>query len=301
MSTFFKRKFIKLVEDRVKKKYFNTNTNKSWAVITGSTNGIGKAYSQLLAKVGFNLILISRNGDKLKLMENEINKINPLVNVKSIIIDFKEDVAYDKNNYNKIKEELIGYKINLLINNVGATSLTGNFTNNSFLTNNEQIKVNVVSNIFMTQLILESQNNSLTEDKQNKLGIINISSIFGQRPTPGVSIYSASKAFIKSFSLCLGFELKDYKHIDILCVCPFWVRTGMVRLKKSFFVLEPEDVVYSSLWKIGIIKLTYGNWRHSLLGICFNIIPKRLYGNYFYKYYCELYKRYVNLRNRKNK
>lgn len=59
-----------------------------WALITGSTDGIGKAYAIELAKQGFNIILISRTKDKLEQVSQEIQSQYSKIQVKTVAIDF---------------------------------------------------------------------------------------------------------------------------------------------------------------------------------------------------------------------
>jgi short-subunit dehydrogenase len=54
--------------------------------------------------------------------------------------------------------------------------------------------------------------------------IINIASISGFTPVPYVNVYASTKAFLKSYSVSLGVELKPRK-ISVTCVCPFWTKT----------------------------------------------------------------------------
>ena len=84
----------------------------NWAIITGSSDGIGKAYAVEFAKRGFNLILISRTGSKLEEVRKDILNCCPLVEVKTIVFDFST-ASYDE------YEELIfktveGLKIGVL-------------------------------------------------------------------------------------------------------------------------------------------------------------------------------------------
>lgn len=59
----------------------------SWAVVTGCTDGIGKAYAEKLAKKGLNIVLISRSQNKLDELAKEIqSKFN--VETKTIAADF---------------------------------------------------------------------------------------------------------------------------------------------------------------------------------------------------------------------
>ena len=69
-----------------------------WAVITGATDGIGKAYAFELARKGFNLVLISRTQSKLDETKDEIVKKYSSVSIKTISFDF---TSADLNEYEK--------------------------------------------------------------------------------------------------------------------------------------------------------------------------------------------------------
>lgn len=59
-------------------------------MVTGSTDGIGKAYAKELATRGINLVLISRNSEKLEKTKNDILEVNPRITIKIIAADFSQ-------------------------------------------------------------------------------------------------------------------------------------------------------------------------------------------------------------------
>ena len=66
-----------------------------WAVVTGCTDGIGKAYAEKLAKRGLNIVLVSRSLDKLnELSEDLVNKYR--ISTKVIAVDFTGNTKYSK-------------------------------------------------------------------------------------------------------------------------------------------------------------------------------------------------------------
>lgn len=84
----------------------------SWAVVTGSTDGIGKAYAIGLAKRGFNLLLISRSEEKLNAVSSEIRILALGIDVRTITFDF---VTANVSDYEeKIFAVLRDYEIGLL-------------------------------------------------------------------------------------------------------------------------------------------------------------------------------------------
>ena len=93
----------------------------SWAVITGSTDGIGKAYAEGLAKRGFNIVLVSRTKEKLDKVSVEI-KERYGVETKVIQFDFATPDGYDL-----IKDEISDLDVGILVNNVGIAGEVSKF------------------------------------------------------------------------------------------------------------------------------------------------------------------------------
>jgi 17beta-estradiol 17-dehydrogenase / very-long-chain 3-oxoacyl-CoA reductase len=248
---------------------------ESWVIITGCTSGIGKAYTEILAANGFKLILFLRNKEKLKSLNLPLESAS----IKIYKCDFTKDELYTNEKFNEYLKEFRELNIKLLINNVGQSSELGNFYNFDINRHKSMINVNINSHIFMTQLFILSQ-----KDKPGQHGIINISSYYGTRAVPGVAIYSACKIFLTTFSQCTDYET----NMKVLTLNPLFIKTNMVRLKESFFVIKPEDLVYSSFNKLGK-STSYGNYRHIILAWLFNLIPNKLFCRMSLKYYRDLY------------
>jgi len=124
-----------------------------WAVITGSTDGIGKAYAFELAKRGLNVVLISRTKQKLEEVAKEIQRKNPTTEVKTIPIDFTQNNTI----YSTIRDEIRGLDIGVLINNVGMSyeyPETFDKVENSEKFLNNMIRLNVDSVANLTQMVL---------------------------------------------------------------------------------------------------------------------------------------------------
>lgn len=90
----------------------------SWAMITGATDGIGKAFATQLADKGLNLILVGRNSNKLETVSKEIQLRFPSTLIKSVVFDFSGDVLAGVVG---VEEAVKGLDIGILINNVGIT------------------------------------------------------------------------------------------------------------------------------------------------------------------------------------
>ncbi|XP_077155759.1 17-beta-hydroxysteroid dehydrogenase type 3 isoform X2 [Ranitomeya variabilis] len=221
-----------------------------WAVVTGAGDGIGKAYSVELANRGMNIVMISRTFEKMQKIAMEIEQTTRR-KVLIIEADFTKTGIYKH-----IEENLKGLEIGILVNNVGMLSSPDPCR---FLAtpNNDE----------MTRLVLKQM-------EQRKKGlIVNVSSAFGIFPCPLYTIYSASKAFITTFSKALQAEYKT-KGIIIQAVSPFGVSTPMTKNQNTNIITKsPRDFVRESLNHVTRGNETFGCLAHAVLGSIMKQIP----------------------------
>lgn len=91
----------------------------SWAIITGCTDGIGRAFAFKLAQRGLNLVLVSRSRDKLERLSSDLLAINERILVRILALDFaEEDIS---GGVREIEEMAKSLDVGVLINNVGVT------------------------------------------------------------------------------------------------------------------------------------------------------------------------------------
>ncbi|ESN99953.1 hypothetical protein HELRODRAFT_83511, partial [Helobdella robusta] len=224
-------------------------------VVTGSTDGIGKSYAELLAKKGMNIVLISRSPEKLKTVANEIRKYSS-IDMKCLAVDFSLDLSM----YKKIGDELKGLDIGVLVNNVGMSHNHPEFLlecNDKDLEN--MVNINCFSVVFMTKLVLAQ----MVEKKKGL--IINISSLSAHQSTPLLATYAATKAFVRLFSKCVEAEYKS-NGIIVQCVSPGFVATKMSKIKKASFMVPGADKFASSaLSTAGLHSDVTGHFSHELM------------------------------------
>ncbi|CAO2596425.1 17-beta-hydroxysteroid dehydrogenase type 3 [Lemmus lemmus] len=249
-----------------------------WAVITGAGDGIGKAYAFELAKHGLDVVLISRTLEKLQAIAEEIEGTTGS-RVKIVQADFtKEDI------YDHIKEKLKGLEIGILVNNVG---MLPSLFPSRFL--------NTPGEIQMTQLVLKHM-----ESRQKGL-ILNISSGVALCPWPLYALYSASKAFVCTFSKALHVEYRA-KGIIIQVLTPYAVSTPMTKhLNTNIVTKTADEFVKESLKYVTIGDETCGCLAHEILAMLLNLIPSRIfYSDTFQKFFLTGYSDYLK-RNTSNR
>ncbi|CAD7090927.1 unnamed protein product [Hermetia illucens] len=220
-----------------------------WAVITGATDGIGKAYAKALAKKGVNVVLISRSKDKLEKVAEEIKSASS-AQVKIIDVDFTQGPEI----YDKIEKGIAGLEVGTLVNNVGMSYANPEF----FLSIQDRdkllrdiIECNIHSVTHMCKLVMPG----MVERKKGV--IINISSLSAVVPSPLLSVYGATKAFVDKFSVDLNTEYSS-QGIIVQSVLPGYVATNMSKIRKETFLAPNSDnYVASALTTLVALKF-YG-------------------------------------------
>ncbi|XP_066997219.1 very-long-chain 3-oxoacyl-CoA reductase [Anabrus simplex] len=229
-----------------------------WAVVTGATDGVGKAFAFACAKRGLDVVLISRNVEKLGKVAAEIEERHK-VNTKIIEADFSDSSSEA---YHKIAVQLCGLDIGVLINNVGVSYVYPEY----FLDVPEKEKVysniiqcNIFPVTFMTNIALQRM------VEKRKGVIINIASTAAKIPSPLLTVYGASKAYVEKFSEDLAYEYGN-RGIIVQCLVPGYVATKMSRISKpTWMAPSPEDYVESALSSTGLEGITTGYFPHTLL------------------------------------
>lgn len=194
------------------------NKNKT-ALVTGASSGIGLEFTKLLAKDGYNLVLVARNKAGLDKVVEEMQKYN--VEVKSIAKDLSVPSSAQEI-YDELHNENIS--INVLINNAGFATY-GLFIETDIQKELQELQVNIVTLTYLTKLFSRDM---VTKGEGR---ILNVSSTAAFQPGPLMAVYYASKAYVLHFSEAIANELEG-TGVTVTALCPGPTSTHFVQAAK---------------------------------------------------------------------
>lgn len=239
-----------------------------WAVVTGATDGIGKAYAKALAKKGMSVLLISRTEAKLKAVKEEIDANNYAgVSISYVVCDYSN---FDDKAKKSVKDAIAALDgpVGVLINNVGVSYRYPMYFHE--LSDSEVaalVEMNVNSTTWMTRFVLSQ----MVERKKG--AIVNISSGSAMYTLPLLAEYSAAKSFIEKFTLALHAEYHT-KGISVQCQIPFYVSTKLAKMRQSFSVPTPDAFVKLAIKCVGHDDpVVSPYWVHGLMGYVMDHLP----------------------------
>lgn len=185
------------------------------AIITGATGGIGMEFVKAIQPLEDidEIWAVGRNNEKLNRLKEKYEKIVPI----------EADFAADGISILADRIENEKPNIRMLINNAGIAHM-GLF---------EKMQKEDIDNFCKINCRVPSMLISIALPYMHAgARILNIASASSFQPNPYLSMYSASKVFLKNLSRALSVELKP-RGITVTAVCPGWVDTGMLPREKN--------------------------------------------------------------------
>lgn len=242
-----------------------------WAIVTGSTSGIGEEFARHLSSLGMSLLLVSRSESKLVAQAAELGaSMKTGQDCRYLVYDFTNmDAAKRDGFYNKALSQECTHMsslggLGLLVNNVGiANDIPKALEEFSDAECDDLLTCNIHSTVFMTRAVLGVM-------KKQKQGgaIICVSSGSGNHPGPFIAIYSATKAFMTQFCRSMHVECWD-SGVDFLVVTPFYIVSNLYKRKTGTLLAPmPNVLVRGTLAQLGkkYVWQGHGYWLHGLLG-----------------------------------
>jgi short-subunit dehydrogenase len=184
------------------------------ALVTGASSGIGEALARRLAERGHDLVLVARDREKLEALAKELEAAHdasahvlPADLSDAAQLQAVEDRCHDRD-----------APIAVLVNNAGVGSF-GDFHTLDVDSEAREIQLNVVALVRLTHAAVSEM------VPRGSGGILNVSSLAGFQPSPMMAVYSATKAFVTSFTEGVHEEVKG-SGVAVTALCPGFTRTG---------------------------------------------------------------------------
>lgn len=222
----------------------STQAQTGAALITGASSGMGLEFARQLARMGYSLLLVSNRPQELSDAAEGLRQAFPAVRVESRCMDLST---------HGVAREVLswcgqtGLEPTVLVNNAGIFFM-------EYLSPDNLPKADAMLALHIETItdlcVLAGQR--MKERGQGY--ILNMSSLTARIPAPGIAVYSASKAYLKSFGRSLSYELKPFG-VQVTTVCPAAVDTGLyplsARMRKILrrvgLLWTPEKLVSRAL------------------------------------------------------
>lgn len=225
------------------------------ALVTGASSGIGLAFVRRLVADGVDVVMVARSRELMESEAAALCRISPRSRIHVCACDLTEPGAAAEL-YQDVRDA--GFPVDLLINNAGVGSW-GAFAEQDLSRLQSEIVLNCQVVVEMTRLYLPDLL------ARADAAIINVASLAAFQPTPGMAVYGATKAFVRSFTEALAVEVKG-RGVRCMALCPgpvdtaFFEATGhpdLIRAVPEASLLQPDQVVEEVLQALEQRRLTF--------------------------------------------
>ena len=214
------------------------------ALITGATEGIGRATALALGKAGYRVGVVARTESKVRRLTSHLKEEG--IEAAGAVADVGQPEPVKR-----AVGELTGSlgEIDVLVNNAGVL-IAKPFEELTLDDWDTTMATNVRSLYLMSRAVLPAM-------RRRKRGtIVNVASLAGRNGFAGGTAYSASKHAVLGFSRSLMLEVRK-ENIRVIAICPGSVDTGMLRDQTMLKsdpnrILKPEDVAETILHAIAL-------------------------------------------------
>ena len=214
-------------------------SDKAIVVVTGASSGIGAEMARGLARRGFPLLLVARRRERLDELANEVGLEN------SVAVEVMPLDLSDANARATLADRLRNEPIAGLCNSAGFGT-SGVFHEMQAERESEEITVNVLALMELTHAVLPGM------VERGAGAVLNIASIAGFQPVPYMAVYSATKAFVQTFSEAVHEELHG-TGVSVTVLCPGPVPTEWAEIANAerFSIpaaqVSPQDVAEAAI------------------------------------------------------
>lgn len=203
------------------------------ALVTGADSGMGLEFSRQLAERGCDILMVSNRAKELQDAAQSIRKGFP-VRVEYRCVDLSApDAAHLLSDWC----EQLGLSPSILINNAGIFYME--YLSPSVLPKADTMIALHIKAVTDLCILLGSRMKAA-----GKGYILNMASVTARIPAPGIAVYSATKAYLKSFGKSLSYELRPFG-VSVTTVCPAAVDTALYQL---------SDKLRRTLRRLGLMQ-----------------------------------------------
>ncbi|MBQ2522417.1 MAG: SDR family NAD(P)-dependent oxidoreductase [Bacteroidales bacterium] len=209
------------------------NANCKTALVTGGCSGMGLIFARKLAEAGLDVVIVSNREKELQEAADALSAQYPV----KVTAHYQDLAAPDAAEQLYAWCQAEGICVDILINNAGMF----------FFKELEAADVARVGTMMNLHNLTVVKNSILFGDEMKHRGygyILNMSSMAAKLPAPGITIYAATKAFLKSFGKSFSFEMRPYG-VGVTTVCPAAIATPLYGLR--------EDLLKFGV-RIGVIR-----------------------------------------------
>jgi short-subunit dehydrogenase len=243
------------------------------AIITGASSGMGLHYANQLAEYGYDTILVSNQKEQVEQASKDIaQKLNysyiELGSNRNCGTPFWTTGVYMDLSAPESAKTLFdlcesnNIEVEVLVNNAGIF-----FFNDIADCSLERVSTIVNLHVYTVTMLCRLFGEKMRERKKGY--IINMSSISAHTPFCGISLYTATKSYLRTMSKAFRLEMKEFG-VRVMVVCPGAVATDLYRLPKNLqqlgvnlgVIYRPEKLVRKALY-----KLFYTNTKEFIPGI----------------------------------
>ncbi len=187
------------------------------ALVTGASSGIGEALVRLLAADGVATVIVARRGDRLAALAGE------LPGVEVLVADLTEAAGV------QAVVDRLGdpdRPVELVVNNAGFGT-SGSFAELDPDRLGREIELNISALVRISQAaIIQFQR------RDGRGWLLNVSSVAGFQPSPGLAVYAATKSFVTAFTESIREELRG-SGIAVTALCPGLTRTEFQQVSSA--------------------------------------------------------------------
>jgi hypothetical protein len=233
-----------------------------WAVVTGASDGIGRAFAERLAERGIHLVLVARRGPLLEGLAAELKRAHG-IECRIVVADLSDLSAV-----HRMADATAGLDVGLLVAAAGFGT-SGPLLGASLGTETEMVDLNC------TSVLVQACHYGRRFAERGRGGLVLMSSLLAFRGTPRAANYAATKAYVQTLAEGLRVELAPLG-VDVIASAPGPIRSGFAERANMRMAqaLPAEVVARVTLAALGRKTTVRPGWLSKLLGWSMAMLPR---------------------------